>query len=67
MSPISPAVQVAKFNMRHKSEGDLRNSSSDLPGDKVLATARTLVVKQYPVAGEHVVCFSVVHHNPVSV
>src|SRR5882724_6737772 len=64
VSPVALRVEVSKEQLLLQTFLDARRGPGDLAGDKCLAAAWALVVKQDAVHGEHVIRFAIVDRLP---
>lgn len=67
VAPVAQGAHVAHVQALLQALGNVGQAPGDFAGNKSLATARALVVKQDAVAGKHAIGLAVVHGNPVRI
>src|SRR5580700_102691 len=67
IAPIANGVQIAEVKFLLLAGEDVRDSASDLTGNKGLAPTRTLMVKKDPIAGKELVRLTIIYCHPVGV
>ena len=67
IAPVAQGTEVPEVELVLLASGDTSSGEGDLAGDKGLATALTLVVKEDAVDGKHTVALAVVLRDPEAV